>query len=263
MRETSHFKRITLIGGFGLSLLMAIPSIGSDQPPLPDSQEKPPVVSPDLNSGLIGMKTDLKIILQDRFGRLSSSEHKLYKAGMRVRIEPLSTGPLDPSLRLPDGQVPDELKQAGPYEDVYIYDYVKRKQYRVILSDRIYFETTISQSGLVEAQREGLMPLEEYPNVEVEKSKLAETTFDGHPCRLYLQVRSLTATEGSKQKKERLAVEYTLLWEATDLGNLPVRIVYTGPDYITKIIEYRNVRIEPVDASLLQPPKGFPSLTPF
>ncbi|HXC61275.1 MAG TPA: hypothetical protein VNV63_01255, partial [Nitrospiria bacterium] len=61
----------------------------------------------------------------------------------------------------------------------------------------------------------------------------------------------------------RLAVEYILLWEATDLGNLPVRIVYTGPDYITKIVEYRNVRIEPVDASLFQPPKGFPSMSPF
>ncbi len=256
MKETSHFKRITLIGGFGLSLLMAHPSIGSDQSRLPDSQEKPPAAPSDLNSGLIGMKADLKIILQDRFGRLSSSEHKLYKVGMQVRIEPLSPGPLDPSL--PDGQ-----RQAGPYEDVYIYDYVKRKQYRVILSDKIYFETTISQSGLIEAQREGLMPLEEYPNVVVEKSKLAETTFDGRPCRLYLQVRSLMAAEGSNQKKKRLAVEYTFLWEATDLGNQPVRIVYTDPDYITKIIEYRNARIEQVDASLFQPPKSFPSLSPF
>jgi hypothetical protein len=246
-KETFHLKHITLIGGLGLFLLMAVPSIGSDQPPPSNNQEQ---------VGLIGMKADLKIILHDSFGRLSSSEHKLYKAGMRVRIEPLSIG-------TPDLNLPDEQRQTGAYEDVYIYDYVNRKQYRLILSDKIYFETTISQSGLIEAQRDGLIPLEEYPNVEVEKPKLAETTFDGHPCRLYLQVRSLTATEESKQKKKRLAVEYILLWEATDLGNLPVRIVYTGPDYITKIVEYRNVRIEPVDASLFQPPKGFPSMSPF
>lgn len=225
---------------------MPIASIGSDR----QGQDRPPAESPESNTGLIGMNAHLRIILQDRFGRLSSSEHKLYKAGMQVRIEPLKAGPSSAS-------------GGSGEEDVYLYDYVNRKQYRVIPSDKIYFETTLSQSGLAEAQRGGLMPLEEYPNVVVEKFKLSETTFDGHPCRLYLQVRSLMATEGSKQKKKRLAVEYTLLWEATDLGNLPVRIVYTAPDYITKIIEYRNVRIEPVDASLFQPPTGFPSLSPF
>lgn len=253
LKETSLFKRITLIGGFGLSLLASDPSIGSDQPRPPDlpdrlagSQEQP---------GLTGLKADFKIILQDRFGRLSSSEHHLYKAEMLVRIEPPSFQPLGPNL---DGQ-----KQAGPSDEIYIYDYTKRKQYRLIPSGKIYFETVIPQSGLIEAHREGLVSLQEPLNVETKKLKLAETIFDGHPCQLYLQIRSLMSGEGSKQKRKRLAVDYTLLWEAADLENLPVRILYTSPDYITKTIEYRNARIEQMDASLFQPPKDFRSLSPF
>jgi len=244
LKETSLLKRITLIGGFGLSLLTADLSIGSDQLHPPDGQEQ---------TGLTGLKADLKIILQDRFGRLSSSEHHLYKADKLVRIELPPSQPSDPNPL--DGQ--------SPSEEIYIYDYANRKQYRLIPARTIYFETVIPQSGLIEAQREGLVSLQEPLNVETKKLKLAETIFDGHPCLLYLQIRSLMSGEGTKQKKKRLAVEYSLLWEAADLGNLPVRIVYTSPDYITKIIEYRNARIEQMDASLFQPPKDFRSLSPF
>jgi hypothetical protein len=117
---------------------------------------------------------------------------------------------------------------------------------------------------LIEAQREGWIPPKESSKIETKKIKLGETDFDGHPCLLYLQVRSLmTGAEAPKQKKKRIAVEYTLLWEATDLENLPVRILYTGPDYVTKITEYRNIRMERMDAALFQPPKNFRGLSPF
>jgi hypothetical protein len=154
-------------------------SIGSDQshPDPPDRQAG----SQD-QTGLTGLKADLKIILQDRFGRLSSSEHNLYKAGMLVRIELPSSGPLD--INPMDGK-----EQAGPSEDIYIYDYAKRKQYRLIPSGKIYFETVIPQTGLIEAHRDGLVSLQDPPNVETNKLKLAETIFDGHPCLLFLQVR--------------------------------------------------------------------------
>ena len=254
IKEASLFKRIVLIGGFGLSFLTAQSSIGSDSSPHPPLPDRP--AGGQEQTALTGLKADLKIILQDRFGRLSSLEHHFYKAGRLVRIEPPPSSPVDPNL--PDGQRP-----TGPSEDIYIYDYTKRKQYRLIPSSNIYFETGIPPAGLIEAQREGWISLEESSNVETKKLKLAETTFDGHPCLLYLKVRSLMAAEGPKQKRKRLAVEYSLLWEAADLENLPVRIVYTGPDFITKIIEYRNARIERMDAALFQPPKGFLGLSPF
>jgi hypothetical protein len=243
VKEPARIKRMILfIGGFGLSLLMTYPSIALNQNSLsstpPDSnQDRLPGPA-----GLTGMKADRRIILQDRFGRLSSSERKLYRAGMQVRMEPL---------------------KPGLHEDIYIYDYAKLKQYRVIPSDKVYFESNLGRSEVAEAQRDGLIPVEKYSDILVEKENLAETTFDEHPCRLMLQVRSLLAPKGSKEAKKRLAVDYTLLWEATDLNNQPVRIVYTSPDFITKIIEYRNARIEQMDASLFQPPKDYPRLSPF
>ena len=68
MRETSHSKLITLIGGLGLSLLTTHLSVGSDQPRLPDLPDRQ--AGSQEQAGLSGMKADLKIILQDRFGRL-------------------------------------------------------------------------------------------------------------------------------------------------------------------------------------------------
>src|SRR5262249_27860390 len=148
-------------------------------------------------------------------------------------------------------------------EDTFIYDYARRKQFRLIPSSKIYFETPIAPSGFIEAQREGWIPWQESSNIESKKIRLAETTFDGHPCLLYLEVKSLMSAEGSKRKKKPLAVGYSLLWEATDLENLPVRIVYTGPDYVTKIIEYRAARIEQADPALFRPPGDFRGLSPF
>jgi hypothetical protein len=229
----------------GLFLLTAHSAIGSDSSGDSASRERTD----------IGLTADLRIILQDRSGRSSNSEHRFYKSGMLVRIEPPPAGPADPNL--PDGQ-----KQAAAADDVYIYDYAKRKQYRLIPSSKIYFETTIAASGFIEAQREGWIPWQESSNIEAKKIKLAETTFDGHPCQLYLEVKSLMSTEGSKRKKP-LAVEYSLLWEATDLENLPVRIVYTGPDYVTKIIEYRAARMQKADPALFRPPGDFRGLSPF
>ena len=242
MKKPAHIKRIVLlISGLGLSLMMTCPSIGFNQDSPPATISDSDQDRPSGLAGLTGMKADLHIILQDRFGRLSSSELKLYKAGNQVRMEPL---------------------KPGSNEDIYIFDYARLKQYRVIVSDKIYFESNLGKSGLAEAQRDGLIPMERYADVAVEKLELAEKVFDGHLCRLTLQVRSLLAPE-EKRRKKPLAVDYTLLWIATDLENQPVRIVYTGPDIITKIIEYRNVRIEQMDASLFQPPKDFPSMSPF
>ena len=242
MRKRSSLKWIVFIGGLGLSLLTPVALIGAGGP----VPEKPPAALSDLNSERIGMKADLKIILQDRFGRLSASEHKLYKAGLQVRLEPWKADPSSP---------------GG--EDIYIYDYEKQRQYRVIVSEKIYFVSVIGRAVSIEAQREGLIPFEAHPNVKVERTKLAETIFDGRPCLLYLEVRSLMAAEESKGKKRRLAAEHFLIWEAVNLKNQPVRVVYTDPNYITKIIEYRNARIERMDPSVFLPPKGFPGLSPF
>lgn len=185
-------------------------------------------------SDSVGLVADFYTTSIDKTGKESVLEAKIYKFGKRVRFE---------------------LKENNTNE-ANIYDFDILKELRIIYQDRIFFERRINRSFLIKAERDGLYkPMN--PNVTIDKIKLREDRFDNHPTIIYLVVRSLKAGE------KIIAKDYSMVWEATDLENIPIRIVYPLPDHSTVIVEYRNAALERLDPLLFQPPPEFLNLSPF
>lgn len=184
-------------------------------------------------SDSVGLVANLNITTINRAGKESASEAKVYKLGKLVRIEP----------------------KGSNIGEVNLYDFEHLMELRVIYSDKIFFERRISRNFLLRAERDGFYkPVD--PDITIDKIRLKEDRFDNHPTILYLVVRSLKIGGN-------VAKDYSMVWEATDLENIPVRIVYPLLGFSTVIVEYRNVAFEKLDPSLFQPPPEFLNLSPF
>ena len=187
-----------------------------------------------VESDSVGLVADLHTTIIDKTGKESVSEAKIYILGKRVRFE----------------------SKAGNTGEVSIYDFDLLKEMRVVSQDRIFFERRITRSFLIKAEREGLyMP--DNPNIKIDRIRLKEDRTDNHPTVLYLVVRSM------KTGEKTVARDYSMVWEATDLGNIPIRIVYPMSDFSTIIVDYRNATMEKLDPSLFLPPPDFLNLSPF
>lgn len=181
-----------------------------------------------------GLSADVYTTTINKAGKESISEAKIYRLGKRLRIE-------------------SKESRTG---EVSIYDFDLLKEMRVVPQDRVFFERRITRSFLIKAEREGLyMPVN--PNIKINRIRLKEDRTDNHPTVLYLVVRSM------KTGEKTVARDYSMVWEATDLGNIPIKIVYPMSDFSTVIVEYRNVTMDKLDPSLFLPPPDFLSLSPF
>ncbi|HEY5594445.1 MAG TPA: hypothetical protein VIL61_04715 [Nitrospiria bacterium] len=212
------------VTGIALASMLLVAVAAAEEPPA-----SPPAVEP-----LPDLSADLQITAIDRNGHTSATTVHIYRSGKLIRYE---------------------HRQADPPE-VFIMDFGRLKEYRIYAGDKIYFETSFSSRLARKAQREGLIRMEENPDILQSRIVLREDTIDGHPCDIVLLIRTV------KNRKE-LGSDYTLLWEARDLKRQPLRIAYHQNNYMLMIVDLRDVKFEPVDAALLQPPPGFVSMNPY
>jgi len=212
---------------FGMILFMTT-VFAQESPEIPPPPSEPP--QPDTRS----FSAEQHITRIDWFGRANHSVATVYKSGPVIRYEQHHVDP----------------------PEISIFDYVQKKEYRVYEGDHIFFELDITDRVRLRAQREGLIPFVEDPNIEVKHLSLGRTVVEGHPSEIILQVRRL------KREKRPLA-EYTLLWEALDLDRQPIRIAYHQTARTLVVVEYRNLQPGPIDSALLRVPAGYLSFTPF
>lgn len=181
-----------------------------------------------------GLVADLYTTTINKAGKESISVAKIYLLGNRLRSE-------------------SKESSTGEFN---IYDFELFKELRVVPQDSIFFERKITRSFLIKAEREGLYKPDN-PNVKIDRIRLKEDRTDNHPTVMYFVVRSM------KTGEKTVARDYSMVWEATDLGNMPIKIVYPASDFQTVIVEYRNITIDKLDPSLFLPPPDFLNLSPF
>ena len=168
---------------------------------------------------------------------------KIYTLPPRVRFEPR----------------PAEEEET--YNEVQLYDFEQQMERRVFLDDRIYFQVELTESARMKAMREGWIPWKDHPNTKRRKIKLKEDLVNDHPCILYLQERKIeTPTD---KKSSSIFVEYNLIWEATNLQGLPVRIIYFLSNQRTVVVDYKDAKLAEMEPTFFQPPEGFLNLSPF
>jgi hypothetical protein len=193
-----------------------------------------PLASPPAVEPLPDLSADLQITSIDRNGHSTVSAVHIYRSGKLVRYE----------HRLLD---PPEIS---------IMDFDQMKEYRIYDGDKIYFETSFANRLLYKAQREGLIQLDESPEVLQNRIVLREDKIEGHPVDIVLLIRTV------KNRKE-FGTEYTLRWEARDMKGQLLRVAYHQAGNTLTIVYFQNAKLGPVDPVLLQPPPGFVSMNPY
>jgi hypothetical protein len=197
------------------------------------AQSAPPAVATAALPTPLSLVAEVENHVIDSAGHTSKSVARIYRHGNVIRLERYQINPIEIS----------------------ILDYDTLKEFRIYEQDRIYFEQQIPEVVFGRAWREGLISAED-PEIVVEKIRLRADVFEGHPTEIMLQMR------WHKDKKER-GVEYTLLWEALDLGRLPVRVAYHQSNHAIAIIEYRGLKFQPIDRALLTFPPDYLNMSPY
>jgi hypothetical protein len=195
--------------------------------------EEPPA-SPSAVEPFSDLSADLQTTAIDRNGHTSVTTVHIYRSGKLIRYEHRQTDP----------------------PEVFIMDFGTFKEYRIYAGDKIYFETPFANRLLGKAQREGLIRMEENPDIIQNRIVLRDDTIEGYLCDIVLLIRTV------KNKKE-FGADYTLRWEARDLKRQPLRVAYYQANFTLAIVDFRNLKLEPVDPALLQPPPGFVSMNPY
>jgi hypothetical protein len=102
---------------------------------------------------------------------------------------------------------------------------------------------------------EDKMPSVHDPRAVIEKKKIGTETFDGHPCIKYDAVYYL---------KEKPQEKFnTVLWEAQDLGGLPVRTEMAVPESKKMggpgkmVTEFKEIKVGAATAAMFDIPKDF------
>jgi hypothetical protein len=106
-----------------------------------------------------------------------------------------------------------------------------------------------------EKAMEDKMPSVHDPRAVIEKKKIGTETFDGHPCTKYDAVYYL---------KEKPQEKFnTILWEAQDLGGLPVRTEMAVPESKKMggpgkmVTEFKEIKVGAATAAMFDIPKDF------
>ncbi|HEY4486007.1 MAG TPA: hypothetical protein VI702_06805 [Nitrospiria bacterium] len=207
-----------------------LPAAGAAAPDTGKEMTAPEAATPDPFPDL---SADLQITLIDRSGHSSTTQTHILRSGRVIRYEARDTDPPEITIR----------------------DYNQSKEFRIFDNDKIYFETAIPLRGEVKAQRDGMFSWQDYEQIEIKRIVLRADRIEGHPCEIVLMLRSLKNQKAS-------GIEYTLLWEATDLNRQPLRVAYHQTNTLV-ITELRNIVPGPVNSALLKPPEGYSGMSPF
>ncbi len=100
-------------------------------------------------------------------------------------------------------------------------------------------------------EREWCLPRRFSQEAKVEKNELGRETIAGHPCVKYQVTLSLEQGPG---KRRFVWIDITV-WEASDLGNLPIRIERSTGSGVF-VCQFNDIKLQPSDRSLFLPPAG-------
>jgi hypothetical protein len=184
----------------------------------------------------ITMAADRYTKLINHFGQATTSMVRVYRDGYKVRTETVDATP----------------------PELFIFDHESRKEYELHAADRIYFETNIPESAYFRAQREGLIPWVKDSKAEMTRYVLGKSQIEGHPCEIVFQVRKFEFPD-----MKMIGYEYTLTWEALDLGRQPIRVAYALSHQVEAVVDYKNIKTGPIDPSLFKVPDDYLSFTPY
>jgi hypothetical protein len=138
------------------------------------------------------------------------------------------------------------------YAEYQVYDFDRKRLYRVFPDDRIYFETVLPAPLAFKAHREGWAPPP--ADLTVRMIPLKDDPVDGSPAALTLVER---------RRGRSGAPEYALVWTTVPPGRLPARVVYRQDGGQTVVFAYRRVESRVVDPSDFGVPDGFVNLSPY
>jgi hypothetical protein len=150
---------------------------------------------------------------------------RFYQSGPRVRFEPTGS------------------------EEVDLYDFDRALGIRLFPEDRIYFENRLTPARMIKAAKEGWISTAAHPErwIFLREGKIKE-----RDARLYLIVF------GEKEPKA-----YSLRWITADEAALPLQVIYPASGYETVIVEYDQLRVEPVNPEHFESPTTYLNLNPY
>lgn len=163
------------------------------------------------------------------------TEHEYAFAKGDVRME-------DDLTRKP-GRKPkviEALKKEGLERLVYILRPEKHVAYMLVPGKKVYTVTELPPAVDVNAPKAP----------KVERKELGKETIEGHPC----VKKRVTVT-----REEGDPVEY-VTWDATDLGNLPIRFQCEGEE-TTELVVLKNIKLGKLDPSVFEVPATYKKLS--
>jgi hypothetical protein len=216
------FAAAKAAGLLGLALAVGLPATAQVSPPA--ASDATAVVAADIEQ---------TVLTPD--GRATTTTTRLYLADTKARLEPESGA-----------------GRAG-YAEFHLYDFERKRFYRVFPDDRIYFDIELSTPLAVRAFVEGWAP--QPPEVTVRSIPLKDDDLlDGVPARLALVERRVGTHP---------TPDYALVWTSVAPRRLPLRVMYMQEGTRTVIVSYRNVESQAFDPGRFSIPEGFSNLSPF
>ena len=221
MRERAFAATKTVCLAVGVVLAGCLPATAQGLPPA--ASDATAVVAADIEQTVLTMD-----------GRATTTTTRLYLADAKARLEP------------------DSGSGRAGYAEFHLYDFERKRFYRVFPDDRIYFDIELSTPLAVRAFVEGWAP--QPPEVTVRSIPLKDDDLDGVPARLALVERRVG---------KHPTPDYALVWTAVAPRRLPLRVMYMQEGTRTVIVSYRNVESQAFDPGRFSIPEGFSNLSPF
>jgi hypothetical protein len=185
-----------------------------------------PFLPPEISAAEKSWTADFKTTVHSPNGRKILFTGKFYQSGSKVRFEPDGSAEID------------------------LFDFERAIGIRLFQEDRIYFQNRLTSARLVKAAKEGwIAPPPAFPEKRI---LLREGTIKEREAQLYLVIL------GEKDRKS-----YSLLWTTADEAALPLQAIYPASGYETVIVEYDQLRVEPVGPEHFEPPADFLNLNPY
>ncbi len=127
--------------------------------------------------------------------------------------------------------------------EYWLYDFAHRKSYRILPSERLYFENEINAQLVKRAERERWAPgISAHLRIPLGTAMIGEVSYS-----------LLLLKNGS---------EHLMVWEAPG-SSLPRRVVFNDHSFHTFIIEYQPAVASNLGPLDFAPPPDFLSVTPF
>ena len=144
---------------------------------------------------------------------------------------------------------------------IHIYDFKRKRVYTLMRKVALYMEDalmTTREALLWEEDPALTRRIQTDPKVKEEKTVIGQEVLGGRPV-IHEEVRVIEQVSD----EEQAVLLHVHRWISKELGNIPLRLEFLHPNGARKIVEYLDVRTEPVDARLFQIPKDYLLVNPY